>query len=70
MTDIDTRAPLGTNDDILRRYHGVISRDRYWNLKRHPNFPKPVLGGPGGRQIYNLVEVDEFLANLRGVDAA
>ena len=64
--DVGGRAPLCTNRQILDRYKGVISRDRYFKLKRRPDFPKPVLGGPNARQVYNLRDVDQFFASLTG----
>jgi hypothetical protein len=57
--------PLVNNEDILKRYRGYVSRDRFWKLKHHPDFPTPVFGGPGRKQIYNVNDIDNFFANLR-----
>lgn len=52
-----------TNEDIVR--HSPFGRDVYWRLvKVHPEFPRPVLGGPGRKQLYGVTAVRRFFERV------
>lgn len=65
----DTPAPYGrllTLDDLKRKLG--VSRTATWNLRRRPDFPRPVLIGEARKFIE--AEVDGWIASQPREDAA
>ena len=64
----DTPAPYGrllTLDDLKRKLG--VSRTATWNLRRRPDFPRPVLIGEARKFIE--AEVDDWIASQPREDA-
>lgn len=66
----EARPRRWANNDRARDYFG-LSRQSWWRWRRSPGFPSPRLG-PGGSELHDLNEIDEWLESRRvdKVDAA
>jgi hypothetical protein len=46
----------------VREYLRPIPSRKYWEFKKHPAWPKPLMGKAGGKQLYAKDSIDAFLA--------
>ena len=56
--------PLIASPD-LKYYVHPLPQKSVWELKRHPQFPKPIRGDKG-RCVYSRADIDRFLEVLAG----